>query len=197
MVVLLALLLAAAPLRPDDWPQWRGPRRDGVWRESGIVEKLPAQLPILWRAPVGEGYSGPAVVGSRVYLTDRILDQGQSNPEDPFSKAAVGGTERVLCLDGESGKVLWKHQYPARYAISYPSGPRATPTVQDDRVYALGAMGDLSCLRAAGGEVLWSRNLLQDFQGKINTWGLSAAPLLDGDRVIVLAGGAQGAAVVA
>jgi len=191
------MLLVAAPLPSDDWPQWRGPRRDGVWRETGIVEKLPPQLSILWRAKIGEGYSGPAVVGSRVYLTDRLLDQGEANPEDPFSKAAVGGSERVLCLDAGNGNVLWKHQYAARYAISYPSGPRATPTVKDGRVYALGAMGDLFCLNAGSGEVVWSRNLLRDFQAEINTWGLSSAPLLDGNRLIVLAGGVAGGGVLA
>jgi outer membrane protein assembly factor BamB len=197
ILALLPVLAVAGTLLGDDWPQWRGPQRDGVWRESGIVEKLPEKLTYLWRAKIGAGYAGPAVAGSRVYVTDRMLDPGQSNPEDPFAKTAVGGGERVLCLDAESGAIIWKHEYPARYTISYPSGPRATPTVHDGRVYTLGAMGDLFCLDAASGKVRWSKSFIRDFKAEINTWGFAAAPLIDGDRVIVIAAGADGAGVLA
>ena len=105
--------------------------------------------------------------------------------------------ERVFCLDEKTGKLLWQHVYPCRYQVSYPSGPRATPTVSDGRVYTVGAMGDLVCLAAADGRVLWSKNYVRDFGTVINPWGMASAPLVDGQRLIVLAGGAGGACVVA
>src|SRR4051794_35045006 len=120
--------LAAAGGRADDWPQWLGPQRDGVWRETGILDKFPPSGPkVRWRVPVGGGYSGPAVAGGRVYLTDRVLAPGAKNSADPFARNAVAGSERVLCLDEKEGKELWQHEYPARYTVSYPAGPRATP----------------------------------------------------------------------
>src|SRR5437588_12308944 len=139
------LLAAALPARADDWPQWAGPRRDGVWRETGIVERFPAGgPPVKWRVPVGAGYAGPAVVAGKVYLTDRPA--GEKLPaggEAGLPKGTLPGRERVLCLDAGSGKVIWEHAYDCPYRISYPSGPRATPVVAGDKVYALGAMGDL------------------------------------------------------
>ena len=113
----------------DDWPQWRGPRRDGVWREDGIVKSLPPKLLFRWRTPIGAGYAGPAVAAGRVYVMDRVLEGGKKNPDDPFSQEPVEGFERVLCLDAGSGKILWIHKYPCKYHISYPSGPRVTPSV--------------------------------------------------------------------
>src|SRR5256884_1048882 len=93
-------VLAAFCLRADDWPQWLGPQRDGVWRETGIVAKFPPGGPkVLWRQPVGQGYAGPAVAGGRVFVTDRVLAEGQSNPKNPFARAQISGKERVLCLD--------------------------------------------------------------------------------------------------
>jgi outer membrane protein assembly factor BamB len=196
-VSILAVVLLGPPLRADDWPQWRGPRRDGVWRETGIMETLPAKLPIKWRTEIGAGYAGPAVADGRVYVTDRVLKEGERNPSDPFDQSPVGGSERLLCLDAATGKVLWKHEYPVRYTISYPTGPRATPTVHEGKVYSLGAMGDLFCIEVGTGKALWSRNYLRDFHTEINTWGMASAPLVDGEKLIVLAGGAGGAGVVA
>jgi outer membrane protein assembly factor BamB len=192
-----SLLLAASPTRGDDWPQWRGPFRDGVWREDRIVEKLPSELSIKWRTEIGAGYSGPAVAAGRVYVTDRILEAGEENPEDPFQRRRVKGFERLLSLDAENGNLLWKHQYPCQYEIQYPSGPRATPTVHQGVVYSLGAMGDLFALDAVSGEVLWSKRFVEDFGTEINVWGMSAAPLVDGERLIVLAGGRPRGCVVA
>jgi outer membrane protein assembly factor BamB len=107
------------------------------------------------------------------------------------------GGERVLCLDAASGAIVWTHEYPAEYRVMYPSGPRATPTVDGGRVYSLGAMGDLICLDAAKGTVLWARNVLKDFGGEINAWGYSSAPIVDGKKLIVIAGGRPNACVVA
>src|SRR5437879_3634533 len=115
VLVLAILLLATSPfaLRADDWPQWLGPKRDGVWRESGILDKFPQGGPaVRWRTPIGEGYAGPAVAGGRVFITDRVRAKGASNPENPFGRGTpVNGSERVLCLDEKTGEVLWKHEY--------------------------------------------------------------------------------------
>jgi len=179
-----AALLIAAGARGDDWPQWRGPRRDGVWRERGIVERFEKDpIETRWRTPVGPGYAGPAVAAGRVFLTDRRQEDG---------------VERVLSLDARTGKVLWIHAYPCRYQrIGYDSGPRATTTVADGKVFTVGAMGHLHALSAADGRVIWSKDYVRDFAARIPTWGFASAPLLDGERLIALAGGANGAMVIA
>ena len=104
---LFGLAVFCAMLSPcllaEDWPQWRGAKRDGVWREGGIVTSLPAKLAYKWRRPIGGGYSGPVVAGGRVYVTDRLLATGVRNPDDPFQKEKLQGGERVLCLDSKTG----------------------------------------------------------------------------------------------
>jgi outer membrane protein assembly factor BamB len=158
-----------------------------VWRETGIVEALPAadpqtgMLPRVWTAKIGSGYAGPAVANGRVFVADRIADENR---------------ERVLCFDAETGQEVWKHDYEARYSISYPLGPRATPTVDGNRVYTLGAVGHLFCLDAATGDVIWQKHLPTDFGTKLPTWGMAGGPLVDGDQVIILAGGKPNALVV-
>jgi outer membrane protein assembly factor BamB len=187
---------AWAVARADDWPQWLGPQRDGIWRESGIIGKFPANGPtIRWRTPIGGGYSGPAVAGGRVFLTDRKLAAGAKNPGEAFGRSAVAGSERVLCLDEATGKVLWKHEYDCLYQVSYPAGPRTTPVVNGGKVYTLGAMGDLLCLDSARGKVLWAKNFPRDYSARVPMWGFSASPLLDGDRLICLVGGPGSVAV--
>ena len=175
----------AGRLCADDWPQWRGPNRDGVWRETGIVDKLPAgRIPLRWRAKVSSGYSGPTVAGGRVYVTDRLT--------------APAEVERVLCFDADTGRRLWTHTYAARYrGVSYTAGPRAAVTVDDGRAYALGTMGHFHCLDAATGRVLWEKNLAAAYRIRMPIWGIAAAPLVDGERVVLLIGGAGGACVVA
>jgi outer membrane protein assembly factor BamB len=194
-LTLLTLAATFAAARADDWPQWLGPRRDGVWRESGILQKFPPGGPkIRWRAPVGQGYSGPAVAGGRVYVTDLVLAPG-AKQGNPFGKAPVRGKERVRCLVEASGKPVWSHEYDCTYEISYPAGPRTTPVVAGGKVYTLGAMGDLLCLDSERGEVLWSKNFVKDFSAAVPLWGFSASPLLDGDRLICLVGGPDHVAV--
>ena len=195
--LLLGMLISLDRVHSDDWPQWRGPSRDGVWRETGIVAKLPAKLTFKWREKIGAGYAGPAVADGRVYVTDRVLNRGVKNPNDPFDRSAVQGIEQILCLDEKTGKLIWKHRYPSTYTISYPAGPRTTPTVHQGKVYALGAMGELHCLNADNGQVFWSKNFMDDFGAKMNTWGSSAAPLIDGRNLILLVGGAKDACVMA
>jgi outer membrane protein assembly factor BamB len=177
-------ILAASVARADDWPQWRGANRDGVWRETGIVESIPAAgLVVRWRAKVGNGYSGPAVAQGRVFVTDHVFD-----PE----------VERVLCFDEATGRQLWAHSYPCDYKdMEYGNGPRATPTIHDGKVYTLGTQGQLVCLDAAKGEVVWQKSLTKDFEDSIPRYGASAAPLVVGDLLIVCAGGEPGPSVIA
>lgn len=184
LIFVCSVLTWTVVASADDWPQWGGPQHDIVWRESGIVDRLPTDglLPRIWSVPVGEGYSGPAVANGRVYLTDRIHDEGN---------------ERVLCFDAESGAAIWQQEYPARYTVSYPAGPRATPVIDEGRVYTIGAVGHLFCLDAASGEEIWKKDFQQDFGTKLPTWGMAASPLVDGDKLITLVGGQNGALVVA
>lgn len=187
---LVALPWLAAPALADDWPQWLGPQRDGVWRETGIVEKFPeGGLKYRWRVPLGGGFAGPAVMGNRVYVMDRQLATGVNQPKDPFARGEIPGTERVLCLDDATGKVLWKHEYECAYTVSYASGPRVTPVVDGGKVYTLGTEGHLTCLEADTGAVVWSHEFQKDFGIKAPVWGFSAHPLVEGNQLICLAGG--------
>ena len=196
-IALCLVVLGTGVACADDWPQWLGPQRDSIWRETGIMEKFPAGgLPVRWRAPLGGGYAGPAVAGGRVFVTDRLLPEHASNPADPFKREAVPGKERVLCFDEANGKPLWTNEYACTYTISYPAGPRATPLVAGGKVYTLGAEGHLGCLDAASGKELWARDLKQDYGIRAPMWGFACNPLLDGQRLICLVGGA-GSTVVA
>ena len=197
LLAFLLLPLGSAAAFADDWPQWFGPQRDGVWREKGILEKFPQGGPkVRWHADIGGGYASAAVAGGKVYVTDRVLAKGAKNPDDPFAKSDSEGEERILCLNEQDGKVLWTHSYPCKYEISYPCGPRCTPVVKDGKVYTLGAMGDLYCLDAEKGTVLWSKNFRKDYKAPTPGWGFAAHPLLDGDKLICLVGG-EGSVVVA
>ncbi|HAV62175.1 MAG TPA: pyrrolo-quinoline quinone, partial [Verrucomicrobiales bacterium] len=191
-----ALVAGSLPSSADDWPQWFGPKRDGVWREKGIVGKLPAEPDYRWRVPTGSGYAGPAVAAGRVFVMDRHLATGSSKPDDPFAQGTIPGTERVLCLDEVSGREIWKHQYNAPYTVSYAAGPRATPTVDGEHVFTLGAEGHLKCLDVRSGAVKWEKHFATDYGVKTATWGWASAPLVDGDRLISIVGG-EGSIVVA
>jgi len=191
-----ALAAAAAPLQADDWPQWLGPKRDAVWRETGIVERFPASgLQAVWRTPVSSGYTGPAVAGGRVYVMDRVRAAAAADPGSAFQRGDAPSKERVLCLDERTGAVLWQHEYDCRYTVSYPAGPRATPTVADGKVYTLGAEGHLRCLDAASGKLVWSRHFKTDFGAGTPMWGFAGHPLIDGRRLFCMAGGKGSLAV--
>lgn len=184
-------------VRGDDWPQWLGPQRDGVWRETGILDAFPQGGPnVVWRTKIGGGYSGPAVAKGKVYVTDRHLTKGAVNPANPFDRGTISGTERVLCLNEADGNELWSHEYPSAYSISYAAGPRTTPVINEGKVYTLGAEGNLLCFDADSGVVQWSREFKKDFGIETPLWGFSAHPLVDGNKLICLAGG-QGSTVVA
>jgi len=196
MFALTFVVLPYLSVHADDWPQWLGPKRDGVWRESGIVREFNADGPeITWRTKVAGGYSGPAIADGRVFLTDYVVSDGITSP-NPDVRNDVQGSERVHCFDEQTAHELWRHTYPRSYKISFPTGPRATPTVDGDRVYVLGAEGDLLCLQTGHGDVVWSRNLRDDYKTETPIWGYTAHPLVVGDKLFCLAGG-KGSAVVA
>jgi outer membrane protein assembly factor BamB len=184
---LLAAVCLLAPAAAEDWPEWRGKGRLGIWTETGILDKFPASgLAASWRTPIHGGFAGPAVAAGRVFITDF----------QPSS--ASRGTERALCLDEESGRILWTRAWDANYAgISYAIGPRATPTVDDDRVYVVGASGKLLCLRTQTGDVVWQKDYARDYGMQMPTWGISSAPLVDGKRLIAIVGGQPDAKVMA
>ncbi len=177
LVAALIWLLLVVSASADDWPQWRGPRRDGTWRETGVVGSIAdSGLPVKWRARILNGWSGPAVSAGRVFVTDHNY---KSNPE----------VERVLCFDETTGKPLWKHEYACPYGnMEYGNGPRATPSVHDGLVYALGTMGHFTCLDAATGAVRWKKDPVKDLNVEMPRYGVSASPLIEGDLVIISAG---------
>lgn len=118
-VLTLALTATSAASRADDWPQWMGPQRDGIWRETDTVTSIPADgLPVRWRATVRGGYSGPAVADGRVYITDYVRQEGELS-NDPRSRTGLAGRERVLCLDATTGLMRWQYEYECPYSISY------------------------------------------------------------------------------
>jgi outer membrane protein assembly factor BamB len=184
----LLLLLAGQSwwARAEDWPEWRGKGRRGVWNETGIVDTFPAEgLRATWKHPVKAGYAGPAVAAGRVFVTDFARGQGNR------------GVERALCLQEDSGKLLWSREWDADYAgLQYELGPRATPTVDGDRVYTLGATGVLHCLNSQTGEVIWRKDYRQDYAADLPAWGMVGAPLVEGEQLICLVGGKPGAKVV-
>ena len=164
----------------SDWPQWRGPERDGTSQESGLLKQWPAEGPkLLWQVnDIGDGYSTPAVVGTRIYL---MSNRGMEN-------------EFVQALSTQDGKPVWTtrvgnvgnpDQNPP-----YPKA-RSTPTVDGDFIYALGSDGDLACLETSSGKIRWQKSLRKEFGGQPGEWAYAESPLVDGDVVVVTPGGAQ------
>jgi outer membrane protein assembly factor BamB len=175
----LAFALLAATAAADDWPHWRGPARNGISAETGWLDRWPAGGPkVAWKAEVGTGFSSFAVAGGRVYT------MGHDD-----------GKDRVFCLDAETGRVLWTHEYPSELdPTNFEGGPTATPTVEGDRVYALSRWGDLFALEAADGKVAWSKNVQKETGVPVPRWGFSGSVLVQ-DDLLLLNLGAAGVAV--
>ena len=203
VVWLAALLTIGASMHADDWPEWRGKDRLGVWNETGILDTFPeGGLTVLWRTPLRAGYAGPAVADGRVFVTD--FSRGLTTDRDPLARRVLrrSGTERVLALDEKTGRVLWTREWAANYAgILYDNGPRATPTVDGDRVYIQGTIGMLLCLNVKTGEIIWQKDYAKDYGTNLATvpwpWGYSSAPVVDGPRLIAMVAGEPDAKVVA
>jgi outer membrane protein assembly factor BamB len=184
--VLLSVLLTFSNWPDgDEWPDWRGPARDGTWHETGILKKFNSgQLDIIWSVPVSAGYSGPTVEDERVYITDR-----QNRPEE---------IERVSCFNAENGKQIWSYSYDCEYiGVGYPAGPRASVVIDGDHAFSLGTMGHLFCFNKKTGMVIWNRDLNREYSIRMPIWGIAAAPLIVDDKIIMNIGGTDNAGVVA
>jgi outer membrane protein assembly factor BamB len=191
-ISLTGLLLAAAVGHADDWPQWMGPKRDNVWRETGIVDAFPKDGPkVLWKAKIAGGYAGPAVANGMVYCSDYASKDQTAEQLDSgnFGRKGSSGVETVRAYNEKTGEEVWKYSYDVKYTVSYPSGPRCTPLVAGDKVYALGAEGHLACLNAKSGSKIWAKELKDEYKTKSALWGYAAHPILEGDKLITLAGG--------
>lgn len=166
--------LSAVTNPEPDWPQWQGPDRNGISKETGLAQSWPPSgPPLIWSIKtLGEGYGSLAIQGDRIYVQG--VESGQSV---------------VFALDRRDGKTAWTTALAARLEQDRGAGPRGTPTLDGDRLYALAENGDLACLRAHDGAKVWRRNILQDFRGRNPHWLLSESPLIEGDRIIVTPGG--------
>jgi len=166
-------------LPPADWFQWRGPNRDGISQETGLLQAWPkAGPPQAWRTSgAGNGYSSFSSAGGRL-----------------FTLGARNNNEYVMAFDRATGKKVWEYLNGRRYENDRGDGPRSTPTVEGDRLYVLGGSGDLTCLDLAGTKI-WSINLIQKFGGRNPYWGYSESPLIVGDRILVNAGGPRASIV--
>ncbi len=182
---IAALILSVGPARAQeykprefDWPQWQGPQRTAICKETGLLQSWPEGGPkILWQVEnLGKGYSTPSIAAGR------ILIMGHAEDED-----------YVFCLKEKDGSLLWKQSLGSLKGRGRVGrmGARCTPTVDGDRLYALGVFGDLACLNVADGKILWKKDLREDFKGRRGGWGYAESPLIDGEKVLVTPGGSE------
>ncbi len=177
-----ALILAlAVPANAGDWPEFRGPKRDDLCTETGLLKQWPVGgPPLVWKAVgLGEGYSGVAVVGNRIYTAG---DKGEASFMVAFDTA---------------GKPVWSAKLGKSGPVGDPKfeGPRSTPTVDGDLVFELSQWGELACFEAGSGKEVWRKELVKDFSGTLPQWGYAESPLVDGDNVMVTPGGPKGIVV--
>ena len=182
-IVLLAFSFSCA--NSQDWPDWRGANRDAIWNENEMVEKFNSEtIKTKWSVSVGSGYSGPTVSKGKVYVSDLLTDPLQ--------------TEGVLCFDEQTGEKIWEFRYDCPYeGVGYPAGPRASVVINDGKAYSLGTMGNLFCLDAKTGNVLWQKDLNKEYEIKMPTWGIAATPLIVDEKIIIHASGSENACVIA
>jgi len=172
--IFLGLSLITSPMQAlkvqaEDWPQWRGQERDGVSKETGWLTVWPESGPKrLWEQNIGIGYSSSSVSNGRLYTMGNVSEM-----------------DNIYCFNAETGKPEWKHQYacPSKDPNGY-HGTRCTPTVDEDRVYAVSRQGNFFCLGASNGKVIWSKDFKTDFEGKVPTWGFSGSPLIEKDLIL-------------
>jgi outer membrane protein assembly factor BamB len=174
LIGLLALSANAA-----DWPQWRGPARDGISQETGLLKEWPKDGPkLVWQVKdIGSGYSTPAVIGDRIY----VISNRETEEEYVEALAVADGKKLWTTRIGKVGKNI---------GLQYP-GSRSTPTIDGDSLYALGSAGDLACLNAANGSMKWTKDLVKEFGGKPGWWAYAESPLVDGDVLVCTPGGKE------
>jgi outer membrane protein assembly factor BamB len=183
---IAAMLIAGWSFNPisqtvDDWPQWRGPNRDGISQETGLLKSWPKAGPkVLWRVPSGEGYAGIVVAKGRGYTM-----VGQS------------GNEFITCFDPTNGKEIWRTKSDGMFYNDQGNGPRSTPVVEGELVYGLSGNGKLHALSTKDGKSVWTHDLRAEYGGKIPEWGISTTPLIEGELLIVDVGGKSGHSVMA
>ena len=191
LIVCIVASLATAGLDAADWPQWRGIDRDGNWTDTNIVEQFPdTGLKVTWRVPIRGGFAGPAVADGRVFILDY---------EETEGSRTMDGYERLLALDEETGVILWSHTWPATYRNiiwKFANGPRTPPTVDESRVYVLGAAGMLLCLATETGELIWQVDTAVDYDTTVPVYGISNAPIVEGELLIAVVGGFPDAKIV-
>lgn len=164
-----------------DWHQWMGPDRSANWYHGPEVDTLtPGMVETIWEVAIGPGYSGPTFAGGRIYVMDY-----------------AGDSERVLCLDAETGSQIWSFAYPVMYNVGYPTGPRASVQVFNGNAYSLGTMGHLFCFDAATGKIIWQTNAAEKYRSRIPTWGIAANPIMVNGKLIAMLGGEPDACLVA
>ncbi|MSU63170.1 MAG: alcohol dehydrogenase [Pedosphaera sp.] len=163
----------ALPLKADDWPHWRGPKRNGISVETGWTDQWPSEGPkIAWKAKVGLGFSSFAVANGRAFTLGHASD-----------------ADTVFCFEADSGKVLWKHSYPSDLGDKYfDGGTTGTPTVDGDHVFTLGRWGDLFCFEAASGKIVWSKNVQKETSAPLPDWGFGGSPLVSGNMLVLNVG---------
>jgi len=177
-ILVMGLVTTA---RAEDWPQFRGPRNDGISGEAGLSKSWPeGGPPELWRVELGEGFSGISIVGGRA-----------------FTMFAVAKDEFVVCLDASTGKEIWRSRADDKWKDRFGNGPRSTPTVAGKTVFALSARGTLVALSVEDGKRLWVKDLAEEYDAKPPRWGFSGSPLVEGRALLVDVGGKEAGSVVA
>ena len=167
----------------EDWPHFQGPRRDGTSREVGLLKSWPSQgPPLLWSYSLGSSFSAPVISRGRLVLFHRL-----------------GMQEILECVDAGTGAKIWKQVYPSRYVdrYGYNGGPRSSPAIEGSRVYTFGAEGKLTCLDFENGKILWQRWINQDYRVPQNFFGVGTTPVIDGELILLNAGGSEDAGVLA
>jgi outer membrane protein assembly factor BamB len=190
LTAIIAFHLMTPTAGAEDWPQWRGPQRNATWREVDLLTSFsPEGLKVLWRAPIGTGFSSPSIAAGRVYVTYSRVTKSAAD-------------ENVLCLDSRTGKSLWTHTYPVQYPEwgadpDHPFGPAATPVIADGKVYTLGRMSNLLCLDAMTGRVIWQHDLPKQFHTTEDLRGFNCSPLVEGNLLIIVIAKSRQVSVVA
>ena len=181
LLLITSVSTAVVAQTDGEWPQWRGANRDGISKETGLLKQWPADgPPLVWKASgAGRGYSSFSISKGRLY-----------------TMGLRGDREFIIAFDLANGKEVWATPHGGAFRNDRGDGPRGTPTLDGDRLYALGGNGDLSSLDLKTGKVVWTMNVLQKFGGENTKWGISESPLVIGDKVLVNAGG-SGASMVA